>query len=636
MSNSLRGPRGVLPAGFDPALPFALLENSRAHASDATSILFWAPERAIVAVHGDAIGAAFDALDQARREGLFPCGYVAYEAGYFVADGPRFTMHKARRGALPLVSMQAFARRARLDRSAVDALLEALSGGAPCAVHDVRLSQDRAAYGADIDRILDYIRAGDTYQVNYTLKARFAFAGPPAALYRELRRHQAVEFGALLSFPEARVLSLSPELFLRKEGTTLVSKPMKGTARRGATPGEDEAIRAALRSDPKTLSENLMIVDLIRNDLGRLADPGTVTTRDLFEIQTFETVHQMVSTVEARVDRELPVGTALRHLLPCGSITGAPKVRTMEIIEALEAEPRGVYCGAIGHVAPDGDFAFNVPIRTVVSTTDGRGELGIGSGIVAEADAGAEFDECLLKAQFLGAVNAAFQIIETMRLEPGAALPERFDRHLARMAASASAFGFAFDAERMTANVRGASGLFAPAQDAKPMPQRVRALLFHDGRFEVTAQPIATPERAPSPWVAWSAQRIDSASIFQRHKTTVRALYDRAFDEASAGGAYDVLFLNERGEVAESSRHNVFIERGGVLLTPPLASGALPGLARAALLERSSQAAREAVLRVEDVMGADRVLLSNAVRGLVQVTPMPPPDDMRAPGPARS
>jgi para-aminobenzoate synthetase/4-amino-4-deoxychorismate lyase len=625
MSESLRGPRGAIPAGFDPALPFALLESSRAPAGEAASMLFWAPERAIVAARGDAVEAAFDALDEARREGLFPCGYIAYEAGYVVAGGPRFTARDAGRGALPLVSMQAFARRAHLDRAAVDALLEALSEGAPCAVHDVRLSHDRAAYGADIARILAYIRAGDTYQVNYTLKARFAFAGPPAALYRELRRHQAVEFGALLAFPEARVLSLSPELFLRKEGTTLVSKPMKGTARRGATPAEDDAIRAALRADPKTLSENLMIVDLIRNDLGRLAESGTVTTRDLFEIQTFETVHQMVSTIEARVDRELPVGTALRHLLPCGSITGAPKIRTMEIIEELEAEPRGVYCGAIGHVAPDGDFAFNVPIRTVVSTTDGRGELGIGSGIVAEADAGAEYDECLLKARFLGAVNSAFQIIETMRLEPGAVLPERFDRHLARMAASASAFGFAFDAERVAAAVRAVSG----------QPGRVRALLFHDGRVEVTSAPIASRDAASSRRVAWSPQRIESASIFQRHKTTVRVVYNRAFDEASAAGAYDVLFLNERGEVAEASRHNVFIERGGVLLTPPLASGALPGLARAAILETPSPAAREAVLRVEDVMGAERVLLCNAVRGLVQVTPAPPPDDTRAPRPAR-
>jgi para-aminobenzoate synthetase/4-amino-4-deoxychorismate lyase len=622
-------PGAALPADFDPARPFALLENSRAPAGEAASMLFSAPQRSVVASQGSQVEAALEALDAARREGLFPCGYVTYEGGYSVVGGRHFAWDKARSGRLPAVSFQCFARCERLDRASVDALLAALSGGAPCAVHDVALSQDRAGYAATIDRILGFIRAGDTYQVNYTLKASFAFEGSPAALYRELRRHQAVEFGALLAFPEARVLSLSPELFLRKDGETLTSRPMKGTARRGATPAEDEAIRASLRVDPKTLSENLMIVDLIRNDLGRLAHPGTVVARDLFEIQTFETVHQMVSTVEGRVDRDLSVGTALRHLLPCGSITGAPKVRTMEIIEQLETGPRGVYCGAIGHVTPSNDFTFNVPIRTVVSTTEGRGELGIGSGIVAEADAGAEFDECLLKARFLGAVNTAFQIIETMRLEPGAVAPARLDRHLARMEDSARTFGFAFDAGRVSRAILGA------VEGGRERPTRVRARLFHDGNVEVTTAPLDASGSDGALRVAWSRSRVESGSVFRRHKTTLRADYDRAFEEARAGGAYDVLFLNERGEVAEASRHNVFIEREGWLVTPPLASGALPGVARAALLADASRHTKEARLTVTDVMAADRVLLCNDVRGLVEVQPDEPDEEVRARGPAR-
>jgi len=618
--------RADLPAGFDATLPFALLDDSRAPASEAASMLFWGSKRAIVAHSGDDVEAAFNAVDEARRGGLFPCGYVTYEAGSALVERRPGRPERIAPTPLPPVSFHCFARREHLDRASVERFLDALAGADVCAVHDLRLSQDRSDYAARVERILGYIRAGDTYQVNYTLKARFAFAGAPAALYREMRRHQEVEFGALLEFPEARVLSLSPELFLRKAGTTIVSKPMKGTARRGATPAEDDAIRASLCADPKTLSENLMIVDLIRSDLGRLADAGTVVVRDLFEIQTFETVHQMVSTVEGRVDRELHVKDALWPLLPCGSITGAPKVRTMEIIEELESEPRGVYCGAIGHVTPDNDFAFNVPIRTVVSTTEGRGELGIGSGIVAESDARAEFDECLLKSRFLGAVNSAFQIIETMRLEPGAALPARLDAHLARMGASALAFGFAFDPEQgrlavaraLADDSEGPLGKGAAARVA-----RVRALLFHDGRIDVTVSPIDTPAGAPPMPVAWSAARIDSGSIFRRHKTTVRTLYDRAFDEARAAGAYDVLFLNERGELAEASRHNVFIERGGRLLTPPIASGALPGVARAALLADPSARASEAVLRVDDVMTAERVLLVNALRGAVDVLPAP-------------
>jgi para-aminobenzoate synthetase/4-amino-4-deoxychorismate lyase len=286
----------------------------------------------------------------------------------------------------------------------------------------------------------------------------------------------------------------------------------------------------------------------------------------------------------------------------------------MEIIQELEREPRGVYCGAIGHVAPDGDFAFNVAIRTVVVTGDGRGEMGIGSGIVADARMEAELEECVLKARFLGRVNAAFQVIETMRWEAGASEPARFAAHLGRMEASARVFGFAFDRAAVTEAVRraGASG------DAGQGALRVRALLFQDGRVEVTTAPIG-PSAGGVRRAVWSETAIDSGSIFQRHKTTVRGRYDRAHEEASARGAYDVLFLNERGEVAEASRHSLFVERGGRLFTPPVGSGALPGVGREAVLADPAMRASEAVLRKGDVMAADRVLLCNAVRGLVAV-----------------
>jgi para-aminobenzoate synthetase/4-amino-4-deoxychorismate lyase len=608
-----------LKVGFDPALPFALLEDSRAAAGDDASLLFSDADGGVVATRGEEVLPGLVAVDEARKRGLFPCGYVAYEAGYSLVEGHGFAQAPL---ASPLLAFRFFTRRERLNRGAVGALLDTLSGGAPCAVHDLELSRDRDAYAGAFARVLDYIRAGDVYQVNYTLKARFGFAGGAAALYRELRRHQAVEYGALLSFPDATVLSLSPELFVRKHGASLIAKPMKGTARRGATPAEDEAIVAALRADPKTLAENLMIVDLIRSDLGRLAAPGTVVARDLFEIQTFETVHQMVSTVEGRVDRDLPVGDALRRLLPCGSITGAPKVRAMEIIQELEVEPRGVYCGAIGHVAPGGDFAFNVPIRTVVVGGDGRGEMGIGSGIVADARMEAELEECVLKARFLGRVNAAFQLIETVRWEAGAGEPARFAAHLARMEGSARVFGFGFDRAAIREAIRSAGAGAGASARAGAGALRVRALLFHDGRVVVTTAPIGASAGGVRR-VVWSETAIDSGSIFQRHKTTVRGHYDRAYEEASAGGAYDVLFLNERGELAEASRHNVFVERGGRLFTPPLTSGALPGVGRAAVLVDPAMRASEAVLRLEDVVEADRVLLCNAVRGLVAVAVEP-------------
>ncbi len=606
----------AFPAGFDPSRPYALLENSRALRAAPSSMLFFAPVRHIVANAPGDLDAALEAIDEARATGLFPCGYLTYEAGYFLVDKQSFTFSIAARRELPLLSFFCFLRCERLDRDHVDRLLEEMGDARVCAIHDLRVAQDFAGYCASVGRIGDYIRAGDTYQVNYTLKTRFSFAGHPVSLYRALRAHQSVEFGAYVSFPEARLLSLSPELFVRKDGTTITSRPMKGTARRGATPAEDLAITTALREDPKTKSENLMIVDLIRNDIGRVALPGSVVVRDLFDVQTFETVHQMVSTVEGRVPADLPVSAALRRLFPCGSITGAPKIRTMELIESLEAEPRGVYTGAIGHVAPDGDYCFNVPIRTVVSTTEGHGEMGIGSGIIAESDPRAEFDECLLKARFLVAVNGAFQLVETMRFvggRPSADSPDHFDLHLARMRASARVFEFSFEEARLTEAVRVAiracpEGVF-----------KVRVLLSQDGRVDATIA-LVPPDAGTAPRsVAWGRERVDSGSIFQYHKTTARSLYECEFEAARVGGAYDVLFLNERGEVAEASRHNVFVEKNGALLTPPVASGVLPGVRRAVALANRLGNAREAVLYPEDILAADRVFLSNSVRGMVEV-----------------
>jgi para-aminobenzoate synthetase/4-amino-4-deoxychorismate lyase len=579
-------------------------------------MLFFSPVRHIVANSPGDLDAALEAIEQARVAGLFPCGYLTYEAGYFLVDKQSFTLSKAAGRELSLLSFFCFSRRERLDREGVDRFLDGTGDRRVCAIHDLRFADDFDGYRASLGRIGGYIQAGDTYQVNYTLKAHFSYAGHPVSLYRALRAHQSVEFGAYVSFPEARILSLSPELFVRKEGTAITSRPMKGTARRGSTPGEDTAITAALREDPKTRSENLMIVDLIRNDIGRIALPGSVVVRDLFDVQTFETVHQMVSTVEGRVPADLPVSAALRRLFPCGSITGAPKIRTMELIEGIEAEPRGVYTGAIGYVAPDNDYCFNVAIRTIVSTTEGRGELGVGSGIIAESDPRAEFDECLLKARFLVAVNGAFQLVETMRFVGGCPAPdgpEHFDLHLARMRASARTFEFSFDEGRVTEAVGAA--IVANSEGAF----KVRVLLSQDGRVDVGVTLIPPADETASRPVAWSRERVDSGSIFQYHKTTARSLYEREFEVARGAGAYDVLFLNERGEVAEASRHNVFVEKNGCLLTPPLACGVLPGVKRGVVLGNQLQSAREAVLYPGDVLSADRVFLSNSVRGMVEV-----------------
>ncbi|HEX7842285.1 MAG TPA: aminodeoxychorismate synthase component I [Kofleriaceae bacterium] len=544
---------------------------------------------------------------------------MTYEAGYLLADGNRFRRAKLESRTLPLLSFFAFSRCERLDRGQVDQLLGALGSGAPCAIHALELNETEPRYCAKLERIRSYIRNGDTYQVNYTLKYRFGHDGTPIDLYRELRERQTVEYGAYLHFPEARVISRSPELFLAKHADRVTSKPMKGTAPRGATAEQDQVITRSLRDDPKTLSENVMIVDLLRNDIGRIAKAGSVRVQDLFEIQTFETVHQMISTVEGTISPELTVGEVFRQLFPCGSITGAPKIRTMEIIEELEEEPRGIYTGAIGYITPHNDFCFSVPIRTIVSTEDSRAELGIGSGIIHEANPSAELAECLLKARFLTGLNEKFQLIESMRFSTQKAAPDHLELHLARLEQSARIFGFTWEPGRVLGAIRGAT---------RSVPEgryKLRLLLHHDGRVSITLAPLldgASGALHPR-WLAISPERVNSTSIFQYHKTTMRSHYDRALEAALAAGAHEVLFLNERGEVAEAARHNLFVQMDHEWLTPPLTAGILNGIQRQLILRDPARKAREATLTLADVARAERLVLTNAVRGVVEVKLVP-------------
>jgi para-aminobenzoate synthetase/4-amino-4-deoxychorismate lyase len=335
--------------------------------------------------------------------------------------------------------------------------------------------------------VKDYIAAGDVYQINLTQKFFFDFEGDPAALYAALRRKQRVAYGGLIGAPELSVLSLSPELFLRREGQHMSTRPMKGTAPRGRTPREDARLKTWLAMDEKQRAENLMIVDLLRNDLGRVSRIGSVEVTDLFTVETYRSVHQMTSGISSELRSDMGLTDMLRALFPCGSVTGAPKVRAMEIIRELEGGPRGVYCGAIGHIAPSGDCQFNVAIRTVV--LDGaNGEMGIGGGIVADSKEESEYEECLLKAHFLTKVDAPFELIETLRYETGKGY-HLLERHLARLQASAQHFGYPFSREAVLDALNG-EGARITAQVAL-----VRLLLAEDGTITVTSREIELPTK---------------------------------------------------------------------------------------------------------------------------------------------
>jgi para-aminobenzoate synthetase/4-amino-4-deoxychorismate lyase len=408
--------------------------------------------------------------------------------------------------------------------------------------------------------------------------------------------------------PEVCVLSLSPELFVERQGGVIRSRPMKGTAARGEHPGEDAAARAALAASVKDRAENVMIVDLIRNDLGRIAEPGSVRVEAICAVEDYPSVFQMTSTVSARSAAGLY--EVIAALFPCGSITGAPKVRAMQIIHQLERQPRGLYTGALGWIGAQGDFCLSVAIRTLLIELDGRVRYGVGSGIVWDSAPAAEYAECLLKAGFVTSADPGFRLIETLRMADG--VFPMLTQHLDRVQTSANALSFACDRAGLIESLEKLALEHARGNF------RVRLTLGRAGDVELAAVPLmATAEGAKA---VFSPVRLDSRNPWLRYKTTVRDLYEQELARIQNDpSVFDVIFFNERNEVCEGARSNVFVRMapGEPLLTPPLACGLLPGVLRRRLLE--SGEAREAVLGETDLHRAAEVYLGNALRGLVRV-----------------
>ena len=589
------------------ASPYVLLDDSLTPGG--RSLLYAEPERVVSASSPEEVDAALDEVSAGLARGLHAAGFFSYELGYCLEPKLRNLLPADRR--VPLFWIGLFRTPLPLDDASTRAWLDRNGGTERAKISDLTLSWTREQYTSAFDRVEDYISAGDVYQINLTLKYRFAFEGDPVALYAALRRKQRVAYGGLIHTGDHDVLSLSPEIFFRREGKHMSTRPMKGTAPRGRTPREDARLKTWLAMDEKQRAENLMIVDLLRNDLGRVAKIGSVEVTDLFTVETYRSVHQMTSGISAELRSDMGLKDMLRALFPCGSVTGAPKVRAMEIIRELEADPRGVYTGAIGHIAPSGDAQLNVAIRTVVLDAQG-GEMGIGSGIVADSKADAEFEECLLKAQFLTRPDAPFSLIETIRYERGKGL-HLLERHLARLQSSATYFGYPFSRERTLA------ALDEEAARVEAPVALVRLLLAEEGAITVTSTPIELPTKDTVWRFVISDQRLDEKDPFFYHKTTRRQFFDREMERQKAlTGCDEVVFLNKKGELTEGTRTNLFIEIDGRLFTPALTCGLLPGTLREELLDLPRAAASEAVLTPQDLLTADRIYLGNSVRGLVR------------------
>jgi para-aminobenzoate synthetase/4-amino-4-deoxychorismate lyase len=583
--------------------PFVLVEDRLAPGRPAR--LYANPVGAIRADRPDEVEPALAALDAARTRGLHAAGFMAYELGYLFEPRLAPLLPAGRR--LPLLWFGLFEAPIELAGRDLDEAFARRAPPAPLA--DLAFAHDGATHAAAVDRILDHVAAGDVYQINLTVPLDFRYGGDPFALWSALRVAQPVAHGGVVALAEATILSVSPELFLRVDGRTATTRPMKGTTPRGATPAADAAAARALAADPKQRAENLMIVDLMRNDLARVAEIGSVEVPELFRVETYPTLHTMTSTVTARLAPVTGLADLVRAIFPCGSITGAPKVMAMSIIRTLEARPRDVYTGAIGTFGPDGTVDLNVAIRTAILFADGTGTWGAGGGIVADSDGAAEWDEARLKARVLTDLADDFGLIETLRWSPEEGFV-RLDRHLARLAASAAACGFAFDGDRLRADL---AGLIARAVD----PRRIRVELSRDGRTTLAAPPLAAlPDRPLR--VGLAAAPVDAGDPFLAHKTTRRARWDAGAAEAAARGLDDLVYVNRDGFLTESTRANLFVEKDGRLLTPALRHGLLPGVLRAELIDEGR--AVEADLRVEDLDGAP-LHLGNSLRGLWPVAP---------------
>ena len=597
---------------MDTGEVFALLDDARA-VGEARSRLYSAHAGTLTCEDAAGWPLLLAALSQALQDGLHAVPLLSYELGAHLQGLP------ARPVDGPLARVLLFTHCEQMTGEQVASWLATRSASDQAAgVAGITPNVDEAQFTAAIARIRDYIAAGDTYQVNYTYRLRFDAFGGLFALYSRLRARQPVPYGALVSLPDGgAVLSFSPELFVRHDAGLLGARPMKGTAPASGDADIDATRAQALSQDSKNRAENLMIVDLLRNDLGRVAQTGSVQVPALFEVQRYGAVLQMTSTVQAQLRADSTLGDLFDALYPCGSITGAPKRRTMEIIHELEPDARGIYTGAIGWFDPAppgrsfGDFCLSVPIRTLAlgAAAGGvrRGELGVGAGIVYDSDPQSEFAECQLKARFLTGLHNEFDIFETIRASRDHGC-RHLEPHLDRLAASCAYFGFAFD--RGAAHAALVDASLALPDDAL---YRLRLAIAHSGDMTLTSGVLAPLHEPVTLLLADDATH--SGDIFLRHKTSIRNRYDTAWKAAEAQGAFDALFFNERGELTEGGRSSVFVRFGVAWVTPPLSSGVLPGVMRRVLLEAPAWNASEGVITREMLERADDIVVCNALRG---------------------
>ena len=582
--------------------PYVFLETANSDSENNSSFLFTEFKDILVFKAGNDLDLFFKKLESYTKRGYWLAGYFSYEFGYFLEQA-----HYSLRGKnkAPLAWVGVCKEPIEIRGKDKAFYKKDILSSSPNAykIKNLRANISQKEYAGKIKKIKYYLEQGLTYQVNFTFKEKFDFTGDVLDLYLSLRRIQPTAYLALIDTAEEQILSLSPELFFRIDRGKIIARPMKGTAKRGVTGEEDFWLRADLRKSKKTRAENLMIVDLLRNDLGRISK--LVRAPKLFSVEKHRTLYQMTSTVEGELKENLKLKEIFLSLFPCGSVTGAPKIKTMELISKLEKEPRGIYTGAIGYISPKGKSCFNVAIRTI-RLKNNKGELGIGGGIVYDSRAKAEYEEALLKARFFRDSLAKAGLIESILWDKkkGYFL---LDLHLRRLKKSAKYFSIPYQEKRIKQRLEKI--VFNENESLK-----IRLVLAPEGKITIKKESI---KKIKSPVkIRISSKKISSKDVFLYHKTTKRAFYDRERKKGLKKGYFETIFLNQRDELTQGAITNLFILKNKKLYTPCLKSGLLPGTLREHLLNQGK--VKEKILYLKDIKEADKVYVGNSLRSLIK------------------
>jgi para-aminobenzoate synthetase/4-amino-4-deoxychorismate lyase len=589
-----------------------LLETAKQDGASDRSLLFLNPTANLVAETARDVDRLLGEIDHQLANGSFVAGFFSYEYGEHLAGLPPRQSDNLSPDE-PLARLGVFGAPIEFDHSSgvirgslpTTQIVDSVQHE-PALISTDGLRISRHDYNAALERIHEYLQAGDTYQVNFTDKVDGHTTSGPLAVYETLLQQQPVSFAAFLNDPTGPLLSFSPELFYRTAQGRIEVRPMKGTWPRGRDLTEDKAAERQLQTDEKNRSEHVMIVDLLRNDLGRICKYGSIEVDKLFHVERYNTLFQMTSTSSGLLRDEVSSAQVFANLFPSGSITGAPKRRTMEIIRELESQPRGVYTGSVGYFAPGGEACFNVAIRTMKL----RGEhltMGVGGGITADSKPEEEFEECRLKSAFLTKRRPPFSLIETMCCNGGIAM---LPLHMQRLSNSARYFGIRYNDDRLL------SDLASAAMSCGIVESKIRLEINEDGRWIITTSPLE-----PTRWrgrLLLAEERMNSLNVFLSHKTTNRGAYERNFVAAHQLSFDEVLFLNEHAQLTEGAISNVFLKKDGRWATPSLGCGVLPGVKRTQMLEELHNV-EEGELQISDLAGADSIFVCNALRGVRQV-----------------